>query len=465
MPSLSFSTTGPAIVEHMRGLVHRGDWRSALSDAKDIFPDVGEEPLIEILKGNKTLVGRTSDPGGIDYIDDRDEAYRDHLSERYDGATLIDGMMYRPVSVITDYGRHDQIGEAYLPDHITTEDQASLSNFDRSELMNRALFYANGNKLAKAILCELPTKKGGDDVQTFAVIFEPTLDVPSWIKPAPNTQSAAEQRLSRLDYIGHEALYPEKNQSSSLPPEEERKAAILKQNQDLGYGLRAIDFGAKIGVRQVPLAPLIVWAAGHLRSYQKVEAHIPNWVPQNPSGLKVNMDDPTHTDWMLAAGLLDPNLWGKDLDTRMWQISEDLQVELTGAQLHVLAAGKSTASGIIKFCKSAEDVDENTIAIVPNASVRYYEVALKAAATIVIEGGAMSHLAVNGLADKLFIVRISSAKASFKDGDHVTLDIEKGIALKTLAGTESTVHDYQDSSDPSDTVIGSPHTEPTAGRF
>lgn len=436
MPSLSFSTTGPAIIDHVRGLMHRGDWRSALNDAREIFPDVGEEPLIEILKGNKTLVGRTTDPDGIDYVDDQDPTYRDHLAEMYDGATLIDGMMYRPISVITDYGPHDQIGEAYLPDDISMEDQASLSNFDRSELMNRALFYANGNRLAKAILCDLPTKKGGHDVQTLAVIFEPTFDLPSWIKPAQNTQSAAEQRLSRLEYIGHDTLYSQKKKTSNLPPEEERKTAILKQNQDLGYGLRAIDFGEKIGVRQVPLAPLIVWAAGHLRKYQKVEAAIPSWSPVNPSGVKLNMDDPTHTDWMLAAGLLDPDLWGQDLDKRMWQVSEDLQMELTGTKFHVLAAGKSAATGVIKFCKSADAVDHDTIAIVPNASVNYYEIALRAAATIVIEGGAMSHLAVNGLADNLLIVRVSSAKASFKDGDHVTLDIEKGIALKTLSDIE-----------------------------
>lgn len=48
----------------------------------------------------------------------------------------------------------------------------------------------------------------------------------------------------------------------------------------------------------------------------------------------------------------------------------------------------------------------------------------------------MSHLAVNGLADNLLIVRVSSAKASFKDGDHVSLDIEKGIAFKTLSDIE-----------------------------
>lgn len=83
--------------------MHRGDWRAALRDAKEIFPDVPDEPLVEILKGNKTLVGRTTDPGGIDYIDDDDQEYRDHLAEMYDGATLIDGMMYRPLSVITDY--------------------------------------------------------------------------------------------------------------------------------------------------------------------------------------------------------------------------------------------------------------------------------------------------------------------------------------------------------------------------
>lgn len=62
-------------------------------------------------------------------------------------------------------------------------------------------------------------------------------------------------------------------------------------------------------------------------------------------------------------------------------------MELTGTKFHVLAAGKSAAAGVIKFCKDAADVDHNTIAMVPNASVRYYEVALKATATIVIEGG------------------------------------------------------------------------------
>jgi len=437
MTSLTFSTTGFAIVDHVRGLVHRGDWRSALKDVKEIFPEVPEEPLIEILKGNKTLVGRTTDPDGIEYIDDEDVSYRARLAEMYDGTCLIDGMMYRPISVITDYGPHDQIGESYLPDQISTMDQAALSNFDRCELLTRALFYASGNRLAKAIFCDVPTEKGGDDIQTLAVLFEPSFDLPGWMQPAPDAQAAVEQRIASLEYVGHDSLYPRKSKASSLPSEEDRRNAILEQNRELGYGLREIDFGAKIGFRQVPLAPLIVWAAGHLRKYQKVEASIPNWSPVNPSGLKLTMDDPTHSDWMLVAGLLDPDLWGHELDKRMWQISEDLQMELTGIQFHVLAAGKSTASGVVKFCKNADEVDQDTIAIVPNASVRYYEIALKAAATIVIEGGAMSHLAVNGLADNLLIVRVSSAKVSFKDGDHVTLDMQKGIALKTLSAIET----------------------------
>ena len=439
MPSLSFSMTGPAIVDHIRGLMRRGDWRTALSDAKEIFPEVPEQPLIEILKGNKTLVGRSTDASGIDYVDDSDEKFRDYIASVYDGAHLIDGMLYRPVSVITDYGQRDQIGEGYLADQVSLEDQRSLPNFDRAELLKRALFYANGNTLAKAILCEVPAKRDAQERQTLAVIFEPARDLPSWIKPAKNAQSAAEQRLSHLEYIGHETLYPSRRKSD-VPPESERKAAILEQNSALGYGLRAINFGEKLGVRHVPLAPLIAWAAGRLRSYHTGKISIPDWKPINPSGLKQNMDDPAHTDWMLAAGLLDPDLWGKELDKRMWEISEDLQTEIVGIQLHVLAAGKATADGVIKFCRSAAGVDHNTIAVVPNASVRYYEIALKAAATIVLEGGAMSHLAVNGLADNLLIVRISSARATFKDGDQVTLDIEHGIALKSLAGSEPSVH-------------------------
>lgn len=463
MPSLSFSTSGPTIVDHLRGLMRHGDWRAALSDAKEIFPDVPEEPLIEILKGNKTLVGRTTDSGGIDYVDDTDHTYRDYLAGAYDGAILIDGMMYRPISVVTDYGQHDQIGESYLPDIISVEDQADLSNFDRSEILNRALFYANGNKLAKAILCEVPAQKGATETHTLAVIFEPARDLPSWIKPVSNAQAAVSQRLSQLEYIGHEAFYPSRRKSD-LPPESVRKAAILQQNSDLGYGLRAINFGEKLGVRHVPLAPLIVWAAGRLRSYHSERTLIPEWKPVNPSGLKQNMDDPAHTDWMLAAGLLDPDLWGKELDKRMWEISEDLQSEITGTRLHVLAAGKPAASGVIKFCKSADEVDHNTIAVVPNAGVRYYDVALKAAATIVIEGGAMSHLAVNGLADNLLIVRISSAKASFKDGDQVTLDIKNGIALKSLAGTETSVHHDHFGSEP-EPLIASMSIEAPKGPF
>jgi phosphohistidine swiveling domain-containing protein len=433
MPTLQFSTTGRAIVDDVRGFMHRGDWRGALDRAKEIFPDVPEEPLIEILKGHKTLTGSTSDPGGLDYTDEPTPNYRNSLAEMYDGSVLMDGKMYRPISAITDYGPNDQIGESYLPNYISMTDQKHLSNFDRSELMNRALFYANGNKFTKAVLCDIPVRKDGDDTQTLVVLFEPAFDLPSWVKPAPNAQAAAEQRLSHLDYVGHNTLYPKRSQESSTPSEAERKAAILKQNEELGYGLRDIDFGDKLGVRQVPLAPLIAWAAGHLRKYQTVQANIPTWQPVNRSGVKLNMDDPTHTDWMHAADLINPDLWGPALDKRMWEISEDLQMELIGTAFHILAAGKSAATGVIKFCKNADDVDHNTIAVVPNASVRYYDVALKAAATIVTEGGAMSHLAVNGLADNLLIVRISSAKASFNDGDHVTLDIQKGIALKTLS--------------------------------
>lgn len=147
---------------------------------------------------------------------------------------------------------------------------------------------------------------------------------------------------------------------------------------------------------------------------------------------KMNMDDPCHSDWMMGAGLWKPELWSQDLDSRMYELSELVQRELIAVPFHVLAGGKQSASGVVKHYVKGDVIDQSMIVIVPNASVAYYEVALKAAATIVLQGGQMSHLAINGLADNLLIVRIPEARASFRDGDQITLDVLRGVTNKCL---------------------------------
>jgi phosphohistidine swiveling domain-containing protein len=451
------ATQAEWVVEGYRGMVLDGRWREALQSFKEDTDGLTPEIVEDILKGNKTLIGLTSSEEGVELLDDTFEngkRYRENMDDMFGGCVLINRRLFRPTTVVTDYGPEDRTyrsGFDPREDFIRERfhDKLGKMEIDPQGLIDRAKHYTYAKDFVVEFCnFERPDTKGK---RSLAVIFEPGPDLPFWIFPHRTTQQAVDASLGRLKFTGHEKEYGtmetwlKRNTSDvaavsfikkheiawNIEPEpkpapdySDRIAAILKQNEEGGFGMRSVYFGDRAGIREVPNGPLLKWALSRLNRHEHEKFPVPEWKAINPSGMKMQNDDPAHTDWMMAAGFTE--FEDRDIDRYMDKLCADVQYETRGIKTHVLVAGKQSAAGIIKFCNPHTKVDDETIAVIPHAGIDYVDIARKAAGVITLNGGAMSHLAVNGLSEGFLIVRDPDAKKKFAEGDYVHMDAQEG---------------------------------------
>jgi phosphohistidine swiveling domain-containing protein len=443
-------------VETVRDMVLDGRWREALMECQSCLEGIDREQAEAILKGEKTLVGLSSTREGIEYVDDNfptGRTYLSNLNYLFSGCISINRRLYQPRIVVTDFGPNDRllrIGSLDPKDEFIFErylDKKHLLNL--SDLKERAKKYSY-EKDVHVEFARFRNRPGTDGPRELPVIFEPAPDLPSWIAPHRTVQDAVDARLGNLRFSGHEAEFGKmtdwlQNNASQLaaktfiashksvwhadepeiePDYSDRIAAILKQNEAGGFGTRQVDFGGSYGIREIPNGPLLRWALARLNRFEDAKIAIPDWKPINPSGMKMQNDDPSHTDWMMAAGLMDIDHYA--ISKPMDKLCADVQHEALGIKTHILVAGKDYAAGVIKFCRPDTPVDEETIAVIPHAGIDYIDIARSAAGVITINGGMMSHLAVNGLSEGFLIVRDERAKQKFKDGNFVAIDATTG---------------------------------------
>jgi phosphohistidine swiveling domain-containing protein len=465
--TISFkSASGAFYTDHLRSLVLSRRWRQAFADGMEMFVGIDEASVWSILKGEMRL---QEDAGGdMDLVVDEDAAeYLDQLEYMYGGVCDIDGGLYRPARIVTDYGPEDhrlnlRSNLNFIPESFHDDFMAI-----RDEVMIRAKRYKQ-NDTETLVVCRAPSKREPDRVRPFVVIFAPAPDLPLWILPKRSPQEAVNTSLDHLSYTGHAREFPTFDPNRKRPVDfaaelekmraskrmitaaeidftrlemeqqaeaaerhrsmvEERTALILQRNADMGYRMRSVDFGPEFGTREVPEGPLLKWAVDTLRIEEQTGRI--EWTSVSPVGVKMNFDNPAHTDWRTAAGLLD-----EDVLAIEWELAGEIQRELLGFEVHVLSQGQDSATGTVKICLHPDDeIDENTIAVIPNAGVRFFELALKAAAVITAEGGAMSHLAINGLDHGLLVVRDPNAMETYEDGMIITIDGARGT-IRVQAG-------------------------------
>ncbi len=456
--TLSFTAHAEWIVAGYRAMVLDGRWREAYQSFKEDTDGLTTQMIENILKGSKTLVGITTSEEGVDLIDDTFEtgrAYRDNMDDLFGGCVLINRRLFRPTTVVTDYGPNDRLARSGMDpreDFIleSYHDKLGKLEVDPHSLIERAKRYAQTKEYIVEFCSfeDRPDSKGKRDL---AVIFEPGPDLPFWVRPHRTTQDAVNASHKRLRFTGHEREYGSMKEwlktnasdaaaatfvkyheiALDVEPEPQTSPdyssqirAILKQNEEGGFGMRTVFFGDRAGAREVPNGPLLQWALARLQRIEAVDVKLPNWKPVNPSGIKLPMDDPSHTDWMMAADLLDFHY--HEIGPYMDKLCGDVQAEVLGTKATILVAGKSYAVGAIKFCDSKTEVDADTVAVIKHAGVNYIDIARKAAAVITLNGGSMSHLAINGLSEGFLIVLDPKAREKFAEGNFVAIDAVNG---------------------------------------
>lgn len=169
---------------------------------------------------------------------------------------------------------------------------------------------------------------------------------------------------------------------------------------------------------RVPRAPFWNWA---LRRTKFADVTPMMWVQVSASGLKMPIDDPYHTDWMLGAGL------DLERDHLIGSVASEaaeleryrLQKRLGDFEFTVLVDNGSVTGTI-----------GEEIVVVPDLSVDHVDKVTNARAVITAKGGALAHIALLGTERGVTIVRDPAALTRWPVGTVITIDPHSGTIFK-----------------------------------
>jgi hypothetical protein len=188
---------------------------------------------------------------------------------------------------------------------------------------------------------------------------------------------------------------------------------------------------------EVPAKPLLRWAS---RNWYGVASGLAPWAVICPQGMKMQCDNPMHTDWIVGAGL-DPAMaynMEHPVNQAAWQYA--VALSKGNGEDFVRLAGKGKAVGRIVFPAPNAGVPDGCIAVVPNAGVDY-EIAMLSAcksgrgAVIAAVGGKLAHLATVARETEGRVALVENAMTAFTEGELVELDFDE------MTLTRLTFHD------------------------
>jgi phosphohistidine swiveling domain-containing protein len=189
------------------------------------------------------------------------------------------------------------------------------------------------------------------------------------------------------------------------------------------------EFGEGESVVDVPALPLLWWASRNIPGFKHED--LAHWPTVCESGMKMMGDSPMHTDWWIGAGYEPEGAYYDDhpLNKAAWNFS--FTFNRTHKCDFVKLAGKGRVLGRVVFPKPNEGVEAGSIAVVPSAGVAY-DMAMRTAckggrgAVIAGVGGKLAHLVTVAREMEARIVVVDDAMNVFKEGEFVTLDLDKG---------------------------------------
>ena len=449
-----FRITGEAITAIHRGLLLDGTWGRALRDLQACVEGLSHEQATGILEGETRLAGGGRAGPRLEAEEPRArDAHRAAAHGLYGGGYRDIGSdhVLRPYAYVRDYG----------PGDIGGGGDGWEAPGSRARAAGRALRYADDPRRDAVHVLDLPGRGPGP----MAVLFgRQDPQPPPWIGPEAGPAAAvarAEALRGPLRRRGRTAARgdaPENREATAWGRGgtlEEREARwgreecdALREREEAAAGLARIrreiaaqadapggggwleldltrggradaDAGADTdagagadagagnpdgGILRVPRAPFARWALG------RDGAHLaPAWRGVAPAGLKMQGDDPDHSDWVLGAGLDPGDAYPRDGEAgararavrgATWDARHALRRELLGRGCAVLS-GRGATAGEAVHPGPDEEVPAGSIAVVPHAGPEYWAAARSACAlgdgaVIAETGGKLAHLALLG---------------------------------------------------------------------
>ena len=208
------------------------------------------------------------------------------------------------------------------------------------------------------------------------------------------------------------------------------KEAIIKQANAMenGWFELLVHSGDTLEVYKVPRAPFENWAFNKTNAQNLATP----WKTVCPRGIKMEEDDPYHTDFIVGAGIPFDQVYGTtSTNVALLDASQELLEKRLKFQCFVLS-GQGVATGIVVHPSPDQKVEPGSIVVIPHGDVKYFISMVTACkddkgAVIIETGGAVCHLVVNGRPHNFRIVRVKHAMKLYPEGAILTVNCSCGI--------------------------------------
>lgn len=424
-------------------------WR-LLSEA--LVGDGAQDVVVAIIAGDKRLIG-DSDKGITVKPEKKSAAANFKKQARYifAGRVRIDGAWYRPRAKVSDFGPSDvpegmDFGPFYKPqsegDYGLALSNGKAPHYSEALTILRefhfrrvAAYSRTGERVVEVCLQESDVHPSGD--KRAFLIFEPTSEPPFWWEEHKTPEAALADFLASGHRLSDESwrrtrqdLHEMTEFETDFEPGEieDTKLSIeafdvldwqryLRETREKVLAQAAGDlFDLAVGdqVLKVPRAPFTVWA---LR--RTSQEHLsPPWTAVARSGLKLPLDDPNHSDWMIGAGL-DPrevHAYSGPLHDASMAAAFEVQQRLGGFDCAVLVGGAPVYGTVGK-----------EIAVLLDLHPDRLDQLLSAKAVITQAGGELAHLAQVATEKQIPILRDPEALTRYPPGTRLLIVPDHGM--------------------------------------
>ena len=465
-----FTITGAAFTKLVRSRMLDDAPGSAFRLASSL---VGDDPstqaivpamAMRLCNGTAKMRGNESDMQLVDDDTISAQRFRKRIEWLFAGRIRIREKWYQPTAFVTDVGPHD-IGSSPRAKHYCGSDEMVLGNANYPDpkfpSIKREVIFAQCGE--RPHWHDVP--RGHQEALDEYLAAGRGLEERSHSKQYRNEDVPRQyRRPEELPVRGtvdldaeQEARYAEEN-ASRLRRVADLRVLILAQAGDDLIEFSWLDKMSEYndppvlkivgGTTKIPRAPFMIWAFARLE-FLKVQ--LPEWKTISPSGMKMQMDDANHTDWIIGGGFdpQDKEFWGsgvyakaaEDLRTRL-QDEHDDRRRAEEVKVTTLVTG-ATVIGIAFHGRLNKTSPVGSIVVLPNLNPKYLAAVADAAAVITEEGGEVAHLAQIGRERGLPIVRRSDAREMYRPGDTVEVDAEARTAkvIKHYVSDPSGVED------------------------
>lgn len=458
--TIHFTVDGGGMTELARNILLSEDpgraWRIMSALIGDGSEDVGKA----VLDGTMKLVNAPDDDTLLMAVDENKaetEAYLRDLRYIYAGRIRMDRTWWRPCAVVAKYGpRSCEWAQRKLGKGLPLR-EGRAQRVIRAWSDRRAEFFCD--KLERAILMGEGLPPAPEAGHQRYVIWETCGEPPHWWPPnntpeeaLADSRKAGRRLYERGEDVSSHEIVKALEHEPGVSIEEANEIRNLQKDADswvrqAEYEITLVKIGEKVREQAgddtfvlvvpadarehdalgrpvepvparevvVPRAPFVCWAL----SRTSLRHLSPPWDLVARSGVKMMLDDPYHTDWMLGAGLDLSEDYGisKPVTAAAHEELYRLQEELGNFEAAVLV-DYGPVSGIVG----------NEILVLPDLSPDHAEAAMEAKVKAIIteRGGQLAHLAIVGRETGWTIMRVPDATTRYPEGVLLTLNPADG---------------------------------------